>query len=171
MSWGKTLSKTPLVDGYTCYHSNKSPQGYQDHRQVTVSHHSPELCPLFREGTLVCLTRVLTMTATFSSQHHKLKENVPNSKNHVKPRYGAEVIRQLGKDCSNTCWNGENIICSVHGFYHKALIAVFIDFCKLRKFIFLNLFAVSLSHNYIYRSLLRHWKSYRTVVQNEVFQK
>ena len=105
MSWGKTLSKIPLVDGYTCYHSNKSPQGYQDHRQVTVSHHSPELCPLFREGTLVCLTRVLTVTATFSSQHHELKEDTPNSKNHIEPPYGVEVIRKLGKNCSNTCWN------------------------------------------------------------------
>ena len=28
---------------YTCYHSNKSHQGYQDQRQVTVSHHSSEL--------------------------------------------------------------------------------------------------------------------------------
>ena len=157
---------------YTCCHSNRSIQGYQDHRQVTVSHHSPELCPLFREGTLACLTRVLIVTATFSSQHHKLKENVPNSKNHIKPCYGAEVIRQLGKDCSNTCWDGENIICSVHGFYHKALIAVFIDFCKLRKFSFPQLVCSKLKPQlYIYRSLLRHWKSYRTVVRNEVFQK
>ena len=51
------------------------------------------------------LTRVLTLTSTFSSQHHKLKENVPNSNNHVEPCYGAEVIRKLGKDCSNTCWD------------------------------------------------------------------
>ena len=53
----------------------------------------------------MCLTRVLTLTSAFSSQHHKLKENVPNSKNHVKPCYGAEVIRKLGKNCSNTCWD------------------------------------------------------------------
>ena len=53
----------------------------------------------------MCLTRVLTMTFTFSSQHHKLKENVPKSKNHVKPCYGAEVMGKLGKDCSNTCWD------------------------------------------------------------------
>ena len=128
---------------YTCCHSNSSIQGYQDQQQVTASHHSLKLCPLFREGTLVCLTRVLTMTATFSSQHHKLKENVPNSKNHIEPCYGAEVIRQLGKDCSNTCWDGKNIICSVHGFYHKTLIAVFHRFLQTKKIFFFLTFAVS----------------------------
>ena len=86
------------------------------------------------------LTRVLTLTSTFSSQHHKLKENVPNSKNHVEPCYGAEVIRKLGKDCSNTCWDEKNIICSVHGFYHKALIAVFHRFLQTKKIFFSSTF-------------------------------
>ena len=51
------------------------------------------------------MTSILTLTSAFSSQHHKLKDNVANSNNYIEPCYGAKVVRKLGKNCSNPYWD------------------------------------------------------------------